>query len=368
MHASFSMPTSILAGEHVIQQNAAYFAKLGSRALIVSTEAARLSGALKDLDEAFASQGIEYKLYEDCIPNPTTASTLELGAIAREYAPDFIVAVGGGSAMDAGKAASVMVANPTYGIPDLYSPPYANKPIPTITVPTTAGTGSEITFYSVLLLEDRNFKKSFGDIAMAPVMAMLDPLYTASMPIKVTIDTAVDALCHCIEGYLSKANNYMCGLFTREGFRLFADCYEALRTGELTLEHREKLMMAALYGGFSINLSRTLAVHSMGYALTVDKNLPHGRANGLVLAEYVRFIHESLPEKVDEIIGLCGCPNIDDFKDYIAALLQDKTTFTPEDIDRYVAASAKESIGRKNPVDMTEDDVRKILERSLLNN
>ncbi len=366
MKASFSMPTSILAGENVVRNNAAYYASLGSRALIVSTEAARLCGALEDLDAVFKEKNIEYALFEDCIPNPTTKSTLELGAYARNFAPDFIVAVGGGSALDAGKAAAVMVANPEYGISDLYSPPYANKPIPTITIPTTAGTGSEITFYSVLLLEDKNFKKSFGDISMAPVMAMLDPRYTASMPRRVTIDTAVDALCHCIEGYLSTANNYMCGLFTREGFRLFAKVYDHLMSGELTLDDRADLMMAALYGGFSINLSRTLAVHSMGYALTVDKDLPHGRANGLVLAEYVKLIHESIPEKVNEIIALCGCPNIDDFADYIGKLLDDKTEFTAEDIDRYVAASAAESIRRANPIDMTEADVRRVLERSLL--
>jgi len=119
MKASFSMPTSILAGENVVKNNAAYYASLGSRALIVSTEAARLCGALEDLDAVFKEKNIEYALFEDCIPNPTTKSTLELGAFARNFAPDFIVAVGGGSALDAGKAASVMVANPEYGIADL---------------------------------------------------------------------------------------------------------------------------------------------------------------------------------------------------------------------------------------------------------
>ena len=366
MKASFSMPTSIRAGVNVVRDNADYFASLGKRALIVSTEAARLCGALDDLSAAFGDKGIEFPLFENCLPNPTTHSMLELAAFAREAAPDFVVAVGGGSAMDAGKAAALMVANPDYGIDELYRPPYQNHPLPTVTIPPTAGTGSEITFYSVLLLEDKNFKKSFGDISMAPVMAMLDARYTASMPQRVTIDTAVDALCHCIEGYLSRADNYMAGLFTREGFRLFAASYDELKSGDISFETRERLMMAALYGGFSINLSRTLAVHSMGYALTVDKNLPHGRANGLVLAEYVKFIHASLPEKVDEILALCGCPNVEDFGAYIGDLLQDKTVFTNEDIDRYVAACAAESIRRANPVDMTEEDVRGILTRSLL--
>lgn len=366
MKASFFMPTAIAAGEGVVQEHAAYFATLGKHALIVSTEAARLCGALDDLDAAFTQAGISYDVYEDCIPNPTTSSMHALGTFARAHHPDFIVAVGGGSAMDAGKAASVLVANPDMDVMQLYTLPYPNHPIPTVTIPTTAGTGSEITFYSVLLLEDKNFKKSFGDVCMAPVKALLDPRYTASMPHRVTVDTAVDALCHCIEGYLSRANNYMCGLFTREGFRLFADCYDALKSGAITMQTREKLMMAALYGGFSINLSRTLAVHSMGYALTVDKDLPHGRANGLVLAEYVRFIHKSMPQKVDEILHLCGCDNVDDFPAYIDALLQDKTTFTQQDVDRYVKASAAESIRRANPVDMCEDDVRMILEKSLL--
>lgn len=351
------MPTKVIAGEGCVLKNGEEIAGLGKRAMIVTGKSSgHKSGALQDILQVLDEHNMQYDVY-DCIENnPTLESMVEAGEHARRWKPDVIIGIGGGSPLDAAKAIAVLANNDMPGM-DLYSGNYPNKPLPIVAIPTTAGTGSEVTPYSVLTLQDIESKKGFTSEDIFPKVAFLDAVYTQMLPIDVTVHTAVDALSHAIEGFMAMRGSVYTDYIALESIKLFTECMPQLKAGDLSLMEREKLLRASTLAGIVIAHTGTTIVHSMGYSLTYFKNIPHGKANGLLLAEYLRFVEKVAAAKVQAILQAMKIANVDEFAEHMNELLHDDIRLLPEEIEKYATISIRATASIQNTVgNITKDE------------
>ena len=300
---SFYMPTKIYSGKDCVIKNASVFASFGKRALIVTgKKSAKLSGALDDVLNVLFKNNIEHQIFDKVLSNPTVECCYEGGKVAKDYKAEFIIAIGGGSPLDAAKAIAMYATNDIEPL-DIYNGEQENKPLPIIAIPTTAGTGSEVTQYSVLTVHSQETKKGFSTPDTFARVSFLDAKYTLSLPINVTIDTAVDALSHALESVLNKDTTILSELYAKESIKLFGKALGALTKGELDYKTRENLLFASTYAGIAIAQTRTSVVHSMGYPLTYYKGLSHGYANGVLLPTFIEMCEKVNPDLVHELLG-----------------------------------------------------------------
>ena len=254
------------------------------------------------------SLGIEWVLFDDVEANPSV-ETVRKGAElwAGRSGVDFVVGIGGGSPMDAAKVIALLCTNELDDAA-LFKGPY-NAPLPIVAVPTTSGTGSEVTKISVLTNHSAGTKQSVKSPLLYPKLALADPSFTMDVPEAVTIDTAIDALSHAIEGYMAKASTPVSDVWAEEAMRFLGVHLTNLR-GHLPYAVREDLMYASTLAGIVISQAGTTLVHGMGYPLTYYKGLSHGRANGLLLPQYMKLMEESMADKAErvwEILGFSDC-------------------------------------------------------------
>lgn len=310
MSFDFYMPTRIISGYDSVKKNAKLIT-LGEKCLIVTgRHSAKACGALDDVTAALEACGAEWAVYDKITENPLVSTCFEGGSFAREFGADFIIAIGGGSPLDASKAIAAYATNPDIEPLDIYTAELA-KPLPIVAIPTTAGTGSEVNYYSVLTIDGKNVKKTYKNSESYPKFAILDPKYTESLGLNYTVSTALDAFCHCIEAYLSPKATEISRAFAIQGakklYRVLGELYR-LSDGADVLEamkpYREALLTAACAGGITINTAGTGFNHPLGYNLTLYKGIPHGRACGVFMEEYVAY-NKKHPEGARLIDEFC---------------------------------------------------------------
>ncbi|HHV94253.1 MAG TPA: iron-containing alcohol dehydrogenase [Firmicutes bacterium] len=358
------MPTRVIHGERELVKQAGLLKQLGNRCLLVTGKtSARVSGALDDAVEALKSQGIEYELFDQVENNPSLENVGAGGKAARKFRPDFILGIGGGSPLDASKAVAVLAVN-NIEPEELYRNKFDNPPLPIVAVPTTAGTGSEVTPYSVLTHNELETKKSFSVPELFPRIAFLDWRYTEKLPLSITRDTALDALSHLVEGYLSRKAIGTSDFLAERGMKLWAKCLKGLREGALTPEDRDLLLVASTLGGMVIAHTGTTLVHALGYPLTYYHGLPHGRANGLLLGEYLRFSAQYVPERVNDVLAWLGLKDIGEFSRIMGELAGPMVGLTGEEVKQYAAKAAATKNAAQSQGDVTETVLQRILECS----
>jgi alcohol dehydrogenase class IV len=318
MDFNYYIPTRIISGRGCILSNAEQLGKIGKKAfLMTGPSSAQKNGSLADMTEALESQGVSYFHYNKVKPNPSLQDVREASASAKEFGADFVIAIGGGSPMDAAKAVAVLTACEVSD-EDLLALREFPAVLPLVTVPTTSGTGSEVTPYSILTNDSLETKSFLNSHQIYPVLSFLDARYTLALPKGITNATAVDALSHSVEGYLAVRSTPMSRFFALESLRLLGKLLAKLGTDlELTLEDREGLLFASTLAGFVIAQSGTTAVHAMGYSLTYFKGIDHGVANGMLMGAYLKFIEKSRPDDIAAILGALGYESID----YLATLI-----------------------------------------------
>lgn len=301
------MPTEIVAGAECLNELAQRTARLGDRALVVTgRHSARCSGAL----ECVESQLVGSTLFDGVEENPTT-ETCERGAeVCRQAKCDFVVALGGGSAMDTAKAIAVLATNDAPCSQYFGSNTYSNPPLPVVAIPTTAGTGSEVTPYAVLVDSDTHTKRTIAGKALFPRLALLDPDITVTMPRTVTIHTGLDALSQAMEGMVSRSSTAMGDVLALETCRIVTQWLPIAANEPGNLEARMHMLYAAMLSGCVIAQSGTTLVHGMGYALTLEFGVPHGLANGLLLAPLFAYNAQYCPETVASIAHALGGTDI----------------------------------------------------------
>jgi len=359
------MPTQVFMGEDCVKSNSQLFLQMGKKALIVTGKnSAKINGSLDDVLEVLKSNGQEWALYDRVMSNPTIESVYEGAAFAKSENVDFVVAIGGGSPMDAAKAINLLTCQ---DIPEdkLYEGQYSDRILPMIMVPTTAGTGSEVTPYSILTNHRLQTKKSIGSPILFPKIAILDAKYTDNLPKEITINTALDALSHSIEGMLSINANPITDSIALESIRRISLCFENLKSGQLTRKQRFELLYASTLGGMVIANTKTTAVHSMGYSLTYFHDIDHGRANGLLLGEFLRYLEKSWPERIKEILSAMGMSTVNEFITMLDELLGEREKLTDEEIEKFASIAAKSPNVKNSPIVPDMEDLIRILRNSM---
>lgn len=297
----FNLPVKIILGKNVIKENSGEFSGLGSKALLVTGKHSALkSGAQADLLEVLNQNSIDFTIYNEINENPDIESIVKGAKLFNENQCDFIIGIGGGSPLDAAKAISLMAAN-NLTKDNIYDSNLHKKAFPLIAVPTTSGTGSEATPYSVLTNSETMKKAGFGSPLIFPKIAFADPRYTFSLNETVTRDTAIDALSHLLEGIYSNKNSTILKPFIFEGVKLIIDNLEKCINYPDNYAYRENLMLASVYGGIVIAHTSTTLQHSIGYPLTTVYGLSHGFANGVVMKDIMNLYYEHLNGRLDEL-------------------------------------------------------------------
>ena len=304
MDFDLNIPVKVISGRGCVLENSDLFKPFGSCALIVTGGSGAVrSGALKDVSNALSKCGIEYRVYDKITANPLLSSSRDAGALARETGASFIIGIGGGSALDAAKAAAVYAANEKLCCRDIYTVAEREKALPIIAVGTTAGTGSEVGRVSVLTDDETGRKKSISPNDCFPALTFADPHYTESMPYSVTCSTALDALSHALEGYFSEKCGDIPTLFAEKAIRLI---YDGLKT-LLKLKDvpppdvRDKLYYGSLYAGITLSYCGTAFPHPLGYVLTENYGVPHGFACAAFLPEFIKRAGKYCPVKLERI-------------------------------------------------------------------
>ena len=358
------MPTRILTGIGILQKHRDVFSKLGKRAYVITSRSSgRLSGALDDLLDIFKEYGIGYVVFDQISQNPTVVSCIEAGRNANDFEADFIVGVGGGSVLDASKTAAVVAANPELTEELIYRQTWDSKPIPLILIGTTAGTGSEVTYVSVMTNKD-GIKKSIHNDDLYARYAFGDPDYTVSMPEHVRISTAIDALAHLLESYFNNNANDISRAYSIQGVRLLYPKLKLLaECQELTDEDREAIYDASILGGLAINTTGTVFCHTLGYYFTERYHLLHGFACALFTNELLDYEYENHPEYAREFFEAVQIDK-EEMKERIRSLLPETAIHLSEEeikamLPRYTDnGSVKNTYGT-----MTVDDIERILKR-----
>jgi alcohol dehydrogenase class IV len=363
MELGFYLPTKIRMGEGCIRTHAAECKALGSRALIVTDpDSYRLNGSGKEIMQILEENGISYDLYDGVESNPTIGNVRRGVQACKKFGADFLIATGGGSPMDAAKAISLLAVQETEDS-ELFTKQYTSQVLPLVCVPTTAGTGSEVTPYAMIINEKDGTKNNLNSPYIFSKIAFLDARYTLTLPIRVTINTSIDALTHSLESIFARTTNPLVQSVAKEGIRNIAACFPALRRGELALAEREKLMMGSLMGGMVVSQTRTTALHGMSYPMTSDGHIPHGRAMALILSNYMFFWNRHEPELIRELLSIMGLSSIEEFGEIIDELVGE---IRAEEIlsDDTIQAYADEVMQKHNIINtrvpITREDVVRI--------
>src|SRR5665648_72542 len=353
MTNKYYMPTKVMMGNDCIIKNSEIFMTLGKKALIVTgAKSAKRNGSEKDVKTALESVGIPYEVFDQVMSNPTISCVYEGAALAKEKGVDFIIAIGGGSPMDAAKAIALLAAQDIEE-ENIFSGKYDRKVLPMAFVPTTSGTGSEVTQYSILTNDKAQTKTSIASELLFPTVTFLDAKYTEHLGVTTTINTAIDALSHAVEGMLSVKASFVSNALAGTSIRMIINCVpdllQALQSGSetvISLERREQLLHASFLAGMVIAQTGTTAVHAMGYSLTYFKDIDHGRANGLLLGESLKLVEKVQPAFCGTILEAMCFSEAHQLRELLDKLLGDKEEISSEEIEKY----SKSAIQTKNIV------------------
>ena len=359
--SQFFMPVRIVEGENCIRENAELFSGLGRRALIVTGKSSKTNGALDDAFFALSSCGREYAVFDEIPQNPTLACVRAGGEAARAFGADFVVALGGGSPMDAAKAIAMLAVQ---DVSDLFACE-AKCVLPMVHVPTTAGTGSEVTQYSILTNDEKQTKTSISSPLFFPRLAFLDGRYLCGLPRAVTVNTAIDALSHAVEGMLSVRAGALSDALARSAIAAILGEFEGLRTGELSAPSRADLLRASTLAGMVIANTGTTPVHGMGYSLTYFAGIPHGRANGLLLPAFLEACLQKVPERVRSIYSALGT-DANGFAEKMNALLGVRERFPAQTLADWAERASHNKNIKNCSAHFEKEDLLAVLKRSLL--
>jgi len=347
----FFMPVSVYEEADCVMNHRSELRSLGTRALIVTgRSSSKKNGSLADLSEALRLENVKFTVWDRIDENPSVESILEAKNAVLAFAPDFVIGLGGGSPMDAAKAIAVSLCYPEEGADFFYRQVPGFKHLPVAAIPTTCGTGSEVTAVSVLT---RNDKRTKGSMAhrFFPEIALIDPKYLKGAPAPVIRNTSMDALAHLAESYINTNSTAFSRVTAEEGLRVWKKIKPVL-TGDrqATDSDLTDLMNASLLAGISIAQAGTSLPHTLGYKLTYELGTPHGPASALFLAGYLR---EAEPADRDRVLNLAGFGSPEELQDFFGQVCG-TVAVTPELLEETVNDTLANASKLKNapfPVD-----------------
>jgi alcohol dehydrogenase class IV len=380
----FATATRIIFGAGTLHEVAPIAAELGSRALVATGSTPDHTQLL--LDE-LAAQGIEATTFA-VSSEPTTHSVSESTQKAREAGCDLVIGFGGGSAIDTGKAIAALLTNG--GVPLDYlevigkGQPLTKPSAPCIAIPTTAGTGAEVTRNAVLASPEHRVKVSLRSPLMLPRVALVDPELTYTLPPEITASTGLDALTQVIEPYVSNKANPMTDALCREGMRRAARSLRQAYENGADAAAREDMALTSLFGGLALANAKLGAVHGFAGPLGGMFDAPHGAICGRLLPHVMTINVQALQERepvsealrrYDEVAQiLIGSPKATarDGVAWMQALCETLQVpplstygITEEDFPLLIEKASASSSMKGNPIQLTPDEMREILSRAL---
>ena len=279
------------------------------RAFIVTDRFLFNSGAVYNITNVLDELNIDYQIFFDVKPDPTIATIKEAMAIVKPYEPDLIISLGGGSPMDAGKIIWLLYEQPDTNFSDISMRfmdirkricqiPELGKKATMVCIPTTSGTGSEVTPFSIITDEKTHYKYAIADYALTPNMAIIDPNFVDGMPKGLTAASGIDALVHAVEAYVScMATNFTNSNALEATKLVFKYLERSYKNGASDPVAREKMHYAATIAGMAFANAFLGLCHSMAHKLGAMYNIPHGVANALLIRQIIKYNSSDTPSK-----------------------------------------------------------------------
>jgi len=305
-------PQKIVFGTGCIQTFVEDYKKLGCQRLFVLT-APPIMPLIEAPLEELRKAGVSIEINQSLLAEPTVNDFKAILQEARSFGADSVVGIGGGSVLDCTKLVAAFI-NSDQQAEDCFGTGFVKaKGLWFACLPTTAGTGSEVSPNAILLDERDHLKKGIVSPFLIADAAYVDPKLTWTVPAKVTADTGMDALTHCIEAYTNKFAHPSVDIYALQGIRLIsANLERAVRNGQ-DVEAREALAFGSLYGGLCLGPVNTAAVHALSYPLGGEFHIPHGLSNAILLPSVLKFNMPANIKRHAEVAIALGCqPGKDD--------------------------------------------------------
>ena len=371
----FEVPSQVIFGRSVADKVGMIAQEINIRnALIICDQGVKAAGIVTPVIQSLEDAGIAVRIFAEITANPSDTLVTEAVKFAKKLSVDALVAVGGGSSLDAAKAINILLTNP--GPIRSYEGMNQVKceTLPLISIPTTSGTGSEVTSFSIITDSVNSRKMVIGGRYVGSRIAILDPELTFKLPAGITAATGMDALTHAIEAHFSTASSVMSDVNALKAIELLYTNLETATNNGRDIKARESVMMGSLLAGFAFNSALLGLAHAIAHPLGAVFDVPHGVANAMVLPYVVAFNGQEckrkainigiamgvepevagaayLEQKILELTQKIGIPRL---REYIEK----------SDFQVIVEATLKESSLQTNPRKVEGNDVFAILENA----
>lgn len=303
----FDPRTRVVFGSGSVQRLGELTTQLGgTRALLVTDPGIEQAGHIDRCLPSLVEHGVTVTVFDDVHQNPSTRDVAAGLEVARAQQVDFLIAVGGGSAMDCAKGVNFLYTNGGK-MQDYWGVGKATQPmLPMIAVPTTSGTGSEAQSFALISDAETHVKMACGDKKAACRVAILDPDLTISMPAGVTAATGIDAISHAVESYVTRKRNPISQVFSRRAWQLLSAAFPRVLRNPADVEARAGMLLGAHFAGAAIENSMLGAAHALANPLTAHFDVVHGLAIGLMLPAVVRYNAEAVGDLYDDLATDAG--------------------------------------------------------------
>ncbi len=338
MNITFNMPVRVFCGKGCLLEHKEEFGKYGKKAIVVTDPISfTATGADKDIIAALEDQKIEYVVCDKVQSNPTIEVVRECAKVSKEFGAEFVVSVGGGSSLDTAKAVALLSRQDA---PDeeLFKTAFTDDVLPIIAIPTTSGTGSEVTPYAMIIDSKRGTKNNLKQQTFFSKAAFVDYRYTMTMPRGVAVNTSIDAMTHAMESVFAKTTNSLVQAIAYESIGTMAKAFPHMLENALVEEDYENMAQASVMAGMVVSQTRTTILHGASYPLTSHKHIAHGRAMALIIANYLQLTAKYEPEVVDRLIHVMNMKDLDEFCNIISTFVGEvkpEERLTAEEVEKF---------------------------------
>jgi len=369
MNHSYSMPTRVRFGEGVrsLLPSLASVAKASRIAFFAGTSSLKHGGHREEILKSLS--GKEIFSFEDIHAEPAPGDLLRFVRDVRGHQCDCVIAVGGGSVLDTGKTVALLAMQPDVPPLPQMLPEHCTPPLPVVAIPTTSGTGSEVTPFAVFWDRKAMKKHSFFHSALYPEEALVDPELTYSMPLAVTASTGMDAFTQACEAYWNRDANPLSDEYALMAIARIIDVLPNAVKNGADKEARREMALGSLMAGLAFSNTRTTACHSISYPLTLRFGVPHGLAVGVMLPSVLLLNASVTPERGRRFFHALGVSSVEEAADRIRKMMKTcglpvtlkDLGITEKEIDVIVSEGfAPERMGN-NPYVFTADSLQKML-------
>lgn len=324
MEFQYHLPVHLVFGRGMSDQIGKRAALLGKRALVVTGgNSTKRSGLLDKTETLLRESGVSSVLFDKVTPNPLTTTVYEGAQLAQAEGCDLVVALGGGSSMDAAKGIAFQSVNGGDINEYIFGVKFSDKALPVVAVPTTCGTGSEGNGFAVMTNPDTLDKKSLRTGAIIPACSIIDPLLMTTMPKRTLASVGFDALCHNMESYLSSASNPLTAMQSLEGVALAASGLRRVYRDASDLDGWDQLCLASTLGGMTIGAASVTAPHALEHPASGLRNIVHGEGLAALTCPVIRHTLPAAAEKYQELARRIGGPSATDIVEELESLLSE---------------------------------------------